>query len=82
MEDIWHDAAAIDELTTVLAQEINEEIDREILLDLRANVVLDAGYFYAPYIPLLTTPVVLSSVGVQQRRRVNRRRVNWELFGF
>jgi len=31
----------------------------KILLGFKGNSVLDAGYFYAPYIPLLSTPTVL-----------------------
>jgi len=31
----------------------------KILLGYKGNSVLDAGYFYAPYIPLLSTPTVL-----------------------
>jgi hypothetical protein len=31
----------------------------KILMGFKGNSVLDAGYFYAPYIPLLSTPTVL-----------------------
>jgi len=31
----------------------------KILCGFKGNTVLDAGYFYAPYIPLLSTPVVM-----------------------
>ena len=31
----------------------------KILVGFKGNTVLDAGYFYAPYIPLLSTPTVL-----------------------
>jgi hypothetical protein len=31
----------------------------KILLGFKGNSILDAGYFYAPYIPLLSTPTVL-----------------------
>ena len=31
----------------------------KVLLGYKGNSVLDAGYFYAPYIPLLSTPTVL-----------------------
>tara|TARA_R110000751_G_scaffold86486_4_gene172148 strand:+ start:2989 stop:4563 length:1575 start_codon:yes stop_codon:yes gene_type:complete len=31
----------------------------KILLGFKGNSVLDAGYFYAPYIPLLSTPTVM-----------------------
>lgn len=31
----------------------------KILLGFKGNTVLDAGYFYAPYIPLLSTPTVM-----------------------
>lgn len=31
----------------------------KILLGFKGNSVLDAGYFYAPYIPMLSTPTVL-----------------------
>lgn len=33
----------------------------KILMGFKGNSVLDAGYFYAPYIPLLSTPTVLDS---------------------
>lgn len=32
----------------------------KILLGFKGNSVLDAGYFYAPYIPMLSTPTVLN----------------------
>jgi hypothetical protein len=32
----------------------------KILLGFKGNSVLDSGYFYAPYIPLLSTPTVLN----------------------
>lgn len=31
----------------------------KILMGFKGNTVLDAGYFYAPYVPLLSTPTVL-----------------------
>jgi hypothetical protein len=31
----------------------------KILMGFKGSSVLDAGYFYAPYIPLLSTPTVL-----------------------
>jgi hypothetical protein len=31
----------------------------KILMGFKGNSVLDAGYFYAPYVPLLSTPTVL-----------------------
>lgn len=73
-----------------MIREIQAEIDREILNDIRNKVAaeqsqlnpldaysqsnfIDAGYFYAPYFPMVDTPVVLDtesfnpSVGIATR---------------
>lgn len=68
----WHNLDAEQELTRILATEINNEIDRETIADLRevagigegiqihpSGIPMDAGYFYAPYVPLVRTPVVI-----------------------
>ena len=48
-----HNLDAERELTEILAREIQAEIDKEVLADLRSQ----AGYFYTPYVPLTLSQV-------------------------
>ena len=39
------------EIVGLLAQEIADEIDQEIIMSLKGKTKYDAGYFYCPYVP-------------------------------
>jgi len=50
-----------DEIVAVLAQEISDEIDQEIVNDLillgyKGTSKFETGYFYCPYVPRILTP--------------------------
>lgn len=69
----YHSFADEHRLVDRLAQEINEEIDHEIMADLQVaanNRPTDVGYFYAPYTPLLRTPVLLNPNEFDSRRGI------------
>jgi hypothetical protein len=59
--------------------------DKDYLMGYKGNSYLDAGYFYAPYIPMTTSPVVLDPNSFTPQKgiltRYGKKLLDQSLFG-
>ena len=55
----FHNIDAEAELTALLSEQLSSEIDRELVLGIKGSTILEAGYVYAPYVPLMETPEII-----------------------
>jgi hypothetical protein len=69
----WHVISVDGERHTVPAANPNGEQrppEREVLFGYRGHTIMDAGYFFVPYVPLTTTPTVLDPRSFDPQRGI------------
>jgi len=61
-------------------------MSEETIIDYRSGREFDSGYFYCPYVPLITSPVIFPELSARlealKKRRQSLEEVDWVNEGF